>query len=205
MSLPGCSRGACADSRSVRVVGYHPLPNGRATARRRAVSSECSRHCASLGTLPRMPAPVRVVRYLFVRMLAPLRVVGWHTSWCCSQRHTPLVLASSRFDDGTLPWCSHKSSSARRGLQHTASRRRRSAKNGRSLSLSPVSLVTTRLMMKMPVSCYHAADEDARVPCYHAADDEDARVPCYHAAVVSAPRCLGTPLARARTWAAART
>ena len=46
------------------------------------------------------------------------------------------------------------------------------------MMMMPVSLVTTRLMTKMPVSsCYHAADdEDARVPCYHAADDEDARV-----------------------------
>ena len=63
----------------MRVVGYHPLPNGRATARRRVVlfllirvlaplarrrvilSSEGLRHCASSGNL------------VLVRMLAPVR------------------------------------------------------------------------------------------------------------------------------------
>ena len=81
---------------SRRCASSTPLQHG--------ASSECSRPCASSGILfVRMLAPVRVVGYshkTLVRMLTPLRVVGY-----------PLFV--------------------RRGLQHTARR-----VGGRSLSLS---------------------------------------------------------------------
>ena len=72
-----------------------PLPNARAGARRRVNLS------------------------LLVRMLTPLRVIGYPLR--------PNARAGARRRV--------ISSSARHGLQHTASRRRRSAKNGRSFSL----------------------------------------------------------------------
>ena len=135
MSLPQSS----CDGVSLCVFRYSCPPNAHTTARRWvSSSSKCSRHCASLGIL-------------FFRVLAPLRVVGYFSrkrSSECSRHCASSGILSSKCSrhcaslggtlpgavhSGTLPWCSHKSSSARRGLQHTASRRRRSAKSSRSL------------------------------------------------------------------------
>ena len=38
---------------------------------------------------------------------APSRTNGTPLVHARGRRHTPLVLVSSRFDNGTLPWCSH--------------------------------------------------------------------------------------------------